>query len=113
VQTLEGELEVEIPQVRQAAEPFVSKLLPYRAKVLRTEPPRAMLVAATTGGPGARAAVRGGLESLHQLPSFLRARPSSLAARCLALVESSHTANSVQTPSAIRDPSPHRERRRP
>jgi hypothetical protein len=28
VQTLEGELKVEIPQVREAAEPFVSKLFP-------------------------------------------------------------------------------------
>jgi transposase-like protein len=28
VQTLEGELQVEIPQIREAAEPFVSKLLP-------------------------------------------------------------------------------------
>ena len=38
VQTLEGELEVEIPQVREAAEPFVSKLFPCSTKVLRTAP---------------------------------------------------------------------------
>jgi len=31
VQTAEGELEVEIPQVREAAEPFVSKLFPCSA----------------------------------------------------------------------------------
>ena len=39
VHTLEGELEVDIPQVRSAAEPFVSKLFPCSTKVLRTEPP--------------------------------------------------------------------------
>ena len=44
VQTLEGELEVEIPQVREAAEPFVSKLFPCSTKVLRTEPLKAMVI---------------------------------------------------------------------
>ena len=38
VQTAEGELAVEIPQVREAAEPFVSKLFPRGTKLLRTEP---------------------------------------------------------------------------
>jgi transposase-like protein len=32
LQTAEGELEVELPQVREAAEPFVSKLFPRGAK---------------------------------------------------------------------------------
>ncbi|MBW3653754.1 MAG: transposase, partial [Actinobacteria bacterium] len=36
LQTAEGELSVEIPQVRQAAEPFVSKLFPRGTKLLRT-----------------------------------------------------------------------------
>jgi putative transposase len=40
VQTLEGELSVDLPQVREAAEPFVSKLFPCSTKVLRTEPLR-------------------------------------------------------------------------
>ncbi|HET9739893.1 MAG TPA: transposase [Solirubrobacteraceae bacterium] len=40
VQTAEGELAVEIPQVRQAAEPFVSRLFPRGTKLLRTEPLR-------------------------------------------------------------------------
>ena len=44
--TLEGELEVDIPQVRAAAEPFVSKLFPCSTKVLRTEPLRAMVIGA-------------------------------------------------------------------
>jgi transposase-like protein len=38
VQTAEGELEIEIPQVREAAETFVSKLFPRTPKLLRTEP---------------------------------------------------------------------------
>jgi putative transposase len=50
VQTLEGELEVEIPQIREAAEPFVSKLFPCSTKVLRTEPLRAMVIGAFVRG---------------------------------------------------------------
>jgi putative transposase len=49
-QTLEGELQVEIPQVREAAEPFVSKLFPCSTKVLRTEPLRAMVIGAFVRG---------------------------------------------------------------
>jgi putative transposase len=50
VQTAEGELEVEIAQVRQAAEPFVSKLFACSTKVLRTEPLRAMVIGAFVRG---------------------------------------------------------------
>jgi putative transposase len=50
VQTLEGELEVEIPQVRQAAEPFVCGLFSCGTKVLRTEPLRAMVIGAFVRG---------------------------------------------------------------
>jgi transposase-like protein len=50
VQTLEGELRVEIPQIREAAEPFVSKLFPCSTKVLRTEPLRAMVIGAFVRG---------------------------------------------------------------
>jgi putative transposase len=50
VQTAEGELQVEIPQVREAAEPFVSKLFPRATKVLRTEPLRAMVIGAFVRG---------------------------------------------------------------
>ena len=48
--TLEGELEVEIPQVREAAEPFVSKLFPCSTKLLRTQPLRAMVIGAFVRG---------------------------------------------------------------
>jgi putative transposase len=50
VQTLEGELQVELPQVREAAEPFVSKLFPCSTKVLRSEPLRAMVIGAFVRG---------------------------------------------------------------
>ena len=50
VQTAEGELQVEIPQVREAAEPFVSKLFPRGTKLLRTEPLKAMVVGAFVRG---------------------------------------------------------------
>jgi transposase-like protein len=50
VQTAEGELSVELPQVRQAAEPFVSKLFPRGTKLLRTEPLRAMVIGAFVRG---------------------------------------------------------------
>jgi transposase-like protein len=50
VQTLEGELQVDVPQVREAAEPFVSKLFPCSTKLLRTEPLRAMVIGAFVRG---------------------------------------------------------------
>jgi len=50
VQTAEGELRVELPQVRQAAEPFVSKLFARGTKLLRTEPLRAMVIGAFVRG---------------------------------------------------------------
>src|SRR5204863_1399024 len=50
VQTAEGELRVEIPQVREAAEPFVSALFPHSTKLLRTRPLEAMVVGAFVRG---------------------------------------------------------------
>jgi transposase-like protein len=50
VQTAEGELQVDVPQVREAAEPFVSKLFPCSTKLLRTEPLRAMVIGAFVRG---------------------------------------------------------------
>jgi transposase-like protein len=51
LQTAEGELTVEIPQVREAAETFVSKLFPRESKrLLTTEPLRAMVVGAFVRG---------------------------------------------------------------
>jgi putative transposase len=50
VQTAEGELSVEIPQVRQAAETFASKLFPRTPKLLRTEPLKALVIGAFVRG---------------------------------------------------------------
>jgi putative transposase len=51
LQTNEGELEIEIPQLREAAETFVSKLFPRESKrLLTTEPLRAMVVGAFVRG---------------------------------------------------------------
>jgi putative transposase len=50
VQTAEGELEVAIPQVREAAETFASKLFPGTPKLLRTEPLKALVVGAFVRG---------------------------------------------------------------
>jgi hypothetical protein len=45
-----GSSGIEIPQIREAAEPFVSKLFPCSTKVLRTEPLRAMVIGAFVRG---------------------------------------------------------------
>jgi hypothetical protein len=50
VQTAEGELAVELVQVRAAAEPVVSRLFPRGTKLLRTEPLRAMVIGAFVRG---------------------------------------------------------------
>ena len=50
VQTAEGELEVAIPQVREAAETFASRLFPRTPKLLRTEPLKALVIGAFVRG---------------------------------------------------------------
>jgi putative transposase len=51
VQTAEGELEIEVPQLREAAETFTSKLFPRESKrLLKTEPLKAMVVGAFVRG---------------------------------------------------------------
>jgi putative transposase len=50
LQTAEGELSVEIPQVREAAAPFVSRLFPRGTKLSRTEPLKALVIGAFVRG---------------------------------------------------------------
>lgn len=44
VQSAEGEVALEIPEVREAAEPCTSKVVPHGERLLRTEPLRATVV---------------------------------------------------------------------
>jgi hypothetical protein len=60
LQTAEGELEIEIPQVREAAETFASKLFPRGTKLVRTEPLKALVIGAFVRGLSMR-----DVESLH------------------------------------------------
>jgi putative transposase len=50
LQAAEGEIKVQVPQVRDAAEPFVSKLFPRGERFLRTEPLKAMVIGAFVRG---------------------------------------------------------------
>jgi transposase-like protein len=50
VQTAEGELAIEIPQVREAAEAFASKLFPRGTRLMRTEPLKALVIGAFVRG---------------------------------------------------------------
>jgi putative transposase len=50
MQTAEGELQIDIPQVREAAETFASKLFPRTPKLLRTEPLKALVIGAFVRG---------------------------------------------------------------
>ncbi len=50
VQTAEGELAIAIPQVREAAETFASKLFQRTPKLLRTEPLKALVIGAFVRG---------------------------------------------------------------
>ena len=82
VQTAEGELSVEMPQVRQAAEPFVSKLFPRGTKLLRTEPLRAMVIGAFVRGLSMR-----DVESLCEQAGLGKLSKSTAARICTELRE--------------------------
>jgi putative transposase len=82
VQTLEGELQVEIPQVREAAEPFVSKLFPCSTRVLRTEPLRAMVIGAFVRGLSMR-----DVESLLEKAGLGKLSKSTASRICTELRE--------------------------
>ena len=82
VQTAEGELSVEIPQVREAAEPFVSKLFARGTKLLRTEPLRAMVIGAFVRGLSMR-----DVESLCEQAGLGKLSKSTAARICSELRE--------------------------
>src|SRR3982750_4720914 len=82
LQTAEGELDVEIPQLRQAAEPFVSALFPRGTKLLRTEPLKAMVIGAFVRGLSMR-----DVESLCEQAGLGKLSKSTAARICTELRE--------------------------
>ena len=82
VQTGEGELEIQIPQVRETAEPFVSKLFPCSTKLLRTQPLRAMVIGAFVRGLSMR-----DIEALCEQAGLGRLSKSTASRICEELSE--------------------------
>jgi putative transposase len=79
VQTAEGELRIEIPQAREAAEPFVSRLFRrgHTKRLLRTDPLKAMVVGAFVRGLSVR-----DVESLCEEAGLGRTSKSTVARIC-------------------------------
>ena len=90
VQTLEGELQLEIPQIREAAEPFVSKLFPCSTKVLRSEPLRAMVIGAFVRGLSMR-----DIESLCEKAGLGKLSKTTASRICTELSRSSVASSSA------------------
>ncbi|MGH3084063.1 MAG: IS256 family transposase [Gaiellaceae bacterium] len=83
LQTAEGELELEIPQLREAAEPYTSKLFPRETKrLLTTEPLKALVVGAFVRGLSMR-----DVESLCVEAGLGRVSASSASRICQELKE--------------------------
>jgi putative transposase len=82
LQTAEGELSVEIPQVRQAAETFATKLFPRTPKLLRTEPLKALVIGAFVRGLSMR-----DVESLCEQAGLGKLSKSTASRMCEELKE--------------------------
>jgi transposase-like protein len=82
VQTAEGELEVEIPQVREAAQTFASSLFPRGIKLVRTEPLKAMVIGAFVRGLSMR-----DVESLAEKAGMGKLPKSTVSKVCEELRE--------------------------
>src|SRR6266566_2351314 len=84
LQTGEGELVIEIPQVREAAAPFVSKLFPkwHCKRLLRTDPLKALIVGAFVRGLSVR-----DVESLCEEAGLGSTSKSTVARICSELHE--------------------------
>ena len=101
VQTAEGELSVKVPQVREAAEPFVSRLFPRRSwRRLTWTAPRAR---------PSRTATRCRASTGHERT---RRSPSPAAARCAAASSRAGTAW-TRTARPPREPAESRPKARP
>jgi transposase-like protein len=82
VQSLEGELEVDLPQVRAAADPFVSSLFPRGSRLLRTHPLQAMVIGAFVRGLSMR-----DVESLWEKTGLGSVSKSTASRICAELKE--------------------------
>jgi putative transposase len=82
VQTGEGELEIQIPQVREAAGTFASSLFPRGTKLLRTEPLKAMVIGAFVRGLSMR-----DVESLCEKAGMGKLPKSTVSKICQELRE--------------------------
>jgi transposase-like protein len=84
VQTAEGELRIEIPQAREAAMPFVSKLFPkwHCKRLLRTDPLKALVIGGFVRGLSMR-----DIESLCEEAGLGRTSKSTVATICAELHE--------------------------
>src|ERR1700749_3543481 len=84
VQTAEGELRIEIPQVREAALPFVSKLFPkwHCKRLLRTDPLKALVIGGFVRGLSMR-----DIESLCEEAGLGKTSRSTVATICAELHE--------------------------
>src|SRR6266581_4222522 len=84
VQTGEGELRIEIPQAREAAMPFVSKLFPkwHCKRLLRTDPLKALVIGGFVRGLSVR-----DVESLCEEAGLGRTSKSTVATICAELRE--------------------------
>lgn len=85
MQSAEGEIDIEIPQVREAAEPFVSKLPPRGKRSLRTEPLKAMVIGAFVWGLSMR-----DVESLCEEAGLGQVSKSTASRICKELRERFH-----------------------
>ena len=84
VQTAEGELRIEIPQAREAAMPFVSKLFPkwHCKRLLRTDPLKALVIGGFVRGLSMR-----DVESLCEEAGLGKTSKSTVARICAELHE--------------------------
>ena len=84
LQTAEGELRIEIPQVREAAIPFVSKLFPkwHCKRLLRTDPLKALVIGGFVRGLSMR-----DVESLCEEAGLGKTSKSTVATICAELHE--------------------------
>ena len=84
LQTAEGELRIEIPQAREAAIPFVSKLFPkwHCKRLLRTDPLKALIIGGFVRGLSMR-----DVESLCEEAGLGKTSKSTVATICAGLRE--------------------------